>query len=420
MARLSSVVIQGFWGAHRVEFSVFPDVTFLIGVNGSGKSTVLNLVGAALSLDGDTLADAPFSEIELTFQDASSRRKPRLLVTKAKADSWPGAAIEFELRMNSSSDPIRYHQMVRRNRFRRITTPGNEEEISERLQSLCKTTWLTVHRSRPYATPPGPDRPVASMMDAKLDEVSDRLVRYFSLLSGRADEYTESFQREVFLLLLQSESPDTLVQSFLRGVETVDEPALRSDVEAILDEFKVAKRKYAMPLGKMFTDYHAAAKDIPSGTINVEGFVAMFQMSRLQGLVKEWKVAEENRQQILEGRDAFLRLLNGMLQRKTIHLTQTNELEVETKSGRRLSPTGLSSGEKQLLIFFGEALLQDREEWLYVVDEPEISLHVEWQAQIVGAVRELNPNAQLFFATHSPDVVADYSERIVDMEQIVK
>jgi predicted ATP-binding protein involved in virulence len=78
----------------------------------------------------------------------------------------------------------------------------------------------------------------------------------------------------------------------------------------------------------------------------------------------------------------------------------------------------LSSGEKQLLIVLGEALLQEKQAWVYIADEPELSLHVKWQESLVENLRTINPNAQIVFATHSPDVVSTFGDKVFDMERM--
>ncbi|MNQ81639.1 hypothetical protein D3C85_966700 [compost metagenome] len=79
----------------------------------------------------------------------------------------------------------------------------------------------------------------------------------------------------------------------------------------------------------------------------------------------------------------------------------------------------LSSGEKQLLIILGEALLQQSEACVYIADEPELSLHVYWQEELTKAISQLNRNAQIIFATHSPDIVGGHADKIIDMENLL-
>jgi predicted ATP-dependent endonuclease of OLD family len=68
---------------------------------------------------------------------------------------------------------------------------------------------------------------------------------------------------------------------------------------------------------------------------------------------------------------------------------------------------------------FGEALLQEREHWIYIADEPELSLHVTWQEILTDNLRKINPNAQIIFATHSPDIVGSYQNRVFNLEDLL-
>jgi predicted ATP-binding protein involved in virulence len=78
----------------------------------------------------------------------------------------------------------------------------------------------------------------------------------------------------------------------------------------------------------------------------------------------------------------------------------------------------LSSGEKQLLILFIESLLQRQKPYVFLADEPELSLHISWQRKIISAIREINPLAQIIVATHSPEIAGCFRESIIDMEDM--
>ncbi len=78
-----------------------------------------------------------------------------------------------------------------------------------------------------------------------------------------------------------------------------------------------------------------------------------------------------------------------------------------------LSPYVLSSGEKQMLLILLTVLTEDRQPYVLFMDEPEASLHFEWQQKLIGLVRELNPNAQVVLTTHSPALIMDGWESAV-------
>lgn len=81
-----------------------------------------------------------------------------------------------------------------------------------------------------------------------------------------------------------------------------------------------------------------------------------------------------------------------------------NELQF-TQIGEVLLPYRLSSGEKQILIILLTVLVEDNLPYVLFMDEPEVSLHMEWQKRLVDLCIELNPNVQIILTTHSPAIV---------------
>ncbi|MCO6024318.1 AAA family ATPase [Prevotella cerevisiae] len=73
--------------------------------------------------------------------------------------------------------------------------------------------------------------------------------------------------------------------------------------------------------------------------------------------------------------------------------------------GETLVPYMLSSGEKQMLCILLTVLVEDQLPYVLFMDEPEVSLHFEWQKQLIDLVLKLNPNVQLIMTTHSPAVI---------------
>jgi predicted ATP-binding protein involved in virulence len=74
----------------------------------------------------------------------------------------------------------------------------------------------------------------------------------------------------------------------------------------------------------------------------------------------------------------------------------------------------LSAGEKQVLWLFIQVLRASSHSLL--IDEPEISLHIDWQRQLVASMRQLNQHAQLVLASHSPEIMAEVpDEHIISL-----
>ena len=72
-----------------------------------------------------------------------------------------------------------------------------------------------------------------------------------------------------------------------------------------------------------------------------------------------------------------------------------------------------------MLIILLKVFLQDKTNSILIMDEPEISLHFEWQKQLIEVIRKLNPNVQLIIATHSPFIAMNgWLDKITNISDI--
>ena len=87
--------------------------------------------------------------------------------------------------------------------------------------------------------------------------------------------------------------------------------------------------------------------------------------------------------------------------------------------GETLVPYQLSSGEKQMLAILLTVLVEDQKPYVLFMDEPEVSLHFEWQKRLIELVMKLNPNLQLIMTTHSPAVIMNgWMEHVTEVTDI--
>jgi len=85
---------------------------------------------------------------------------------------------------------------------------------------------------------------------------------------------------------------------------------------------------------------------------------------------------------------------------------KSNEIQF-LQGSETLTPYQLSSGEKQMLVILLTVLVENREHCALLMDEPEISLHIDWQQRLISIIRDLNPNVQIILSTHSPALIMD-------------
>lgn len=102
---------------------------------------------------------------------------------------------------------------------------------------------------------------------------------------------------------------------------------------------------------------------------------------------------------------------------KTIIRTE-NEIRF-SQMGEELFPYQLSSGEKQMLVILLTVLVEDNENYVLFMDEPEVSLHIDWQKRLIDLILELNPNVQIILTTHSPAVIMNgWMDKVTEVTDI--
>src|SRR3990167_360158 len=131
---------------------------------------------------------------------------------------------------------------------------------------------------------------------------------------------------------------------------------------------------------------------------------------------------EERKQAFQKSRD-FESSINKFLDKKTLQIgsvdsrTRTRScVSVGTEGGRSYGLSSLSSGEKQILTMLYSASRSRFKSGTFLIDEPELSLHVDWQRQILRELMQQSAHRQIIACTHSPEVGGDHLEETQDFE----
>ena len=115
--------------------------------------------------------------------------------------------------------------------------------------------------------------------------------------------------------------------------------------------------------------------------------------------------AAQQAQSISDAKKMFQDIIDDLFKETGKQIIRSeNEIRF-SQLGEVLRPYQLSSGEKQMLAILLTVLVEDRKPYVLFMDEPEVSLHFEWQKRLIELLLKLNPNVQLIVATHSPAVI---------------
>ena len=117
--------------------------------------------------------------------------------------------------------------------------------------------------------------------------------------------------------------------------------------------------------------------------------------------------------------DGFISTVNGFFKDTCKHIEiEGNKFNIVSKE-QVVPIDALSSGEKQILLILLRVFLMDGKEAYVLLDEPENSLDISWQYELINTLVKLNPNAQYFITTHSPSIFGDgWGDKIIYMEDV--
>ena len=93
---------------------------------------------------------------------------------------------------------------------------------------------------------------------------------------------------------------------------------------------------------------------------------------------------------------------------------------VFSKNGENIPWQSLSMGEKQILLLLLMVSNTQQQPCIFLMDEPDLSMHIDWKEILVKELHELNPNMQLILSTHAPSVITGWHDRVKEVSQLIK
>ena len=129
--------------------------------------------------------------------------------------------------------------------------------------------------------------------------------------------------------------------------------------------------------------------------------------------------AAERAQRMSEPKRRFQDIVDDLFAETGKKIVRSENEICFSQIGERLVPYQLSSGEKQMLVILLTVLIEDNRDYVLFMDEPEVSLHIDWQQRLIDLVTELNPNVQVILTTHSPAVVMNgWADKVTEVTDI--
>jgi predicted ATP-binding protein involved in virulence len=119
--------------------------------------------------------------------------------------------------------------------------------------------------------------------------------------------------------------------------------------------------------------------------------------------------------------EIFLEIVAPKLRTKSFSVNRQHGFSIESlrQPGRPLSPPQLSSGEQHQIVLFYELIFKAEPNAFFLVDEPEISWHVDWQRSFIADIHKISSlgDRSFLIATHSPQIIGSHRDLAVPLEE---
>jgi predicted ATP-binding protein involved in virulence len=429
---LEYVKVERLWGFKTIEFPLNGSVNFMVGSNGTGKTTIMRLVAATLEGNDGLLKRIDFSSLTLRIKVsidshveitvARNAEEPLVELVIRGREVHAGHESEwFELKGRQDE------RAFRRSLQQRLTPHRSISNFVPENLGLC---FLSVGRLADRIKEEADDdvsvrmygggRYETTLYETVTNTLENRLVRFFSDLRSRVEQKREEYQRNVFrsFLTVSAGQINTATDEALEKSKaqlTAAAKILFAGRADILDDVDRYYERYLKSKNALFESKDQAPQIDPA--FAMQSFETILLHPKIEALVEAWADVESASEQILRPQNEFTEQLSEMFVEKYVFINQRNEAMARLTAGPEIPVRSLSSGEKQLFILLGEALLNSGRRFIYLVDEPEISLHINWQEKLVDAILRIAPAAQIVFATHSPDILGAYGNYAVRLNR---
>ena len=332
--RVQSLAVKDVWGHKEFAVSFRPDVTILIGANGTGKTTILNLLRSVLEADIRSLLSYDFSEaiIKLTAFSGGSTKTIRVSPTEA--------GLAFHVSRQEFMLPIvdQRAMMSGRGRLRpRRLHPRYEkerQELEHALRDLVPFVWLPVSRRLPVSED-DQERlyrsrrhlPNLESVDERLRDLGRELAAYRLRLESRVSQRYKEFERRVLEAILYSEKFDSI--GALRSEEPPNQEDQR-ELMGVFSEVGLSSRTIRKRIRAHFLRAEAAHQSLQAASegagVHLEDLVIIPLIRRTRSLVSWARTLGAERDEIFSPIRRYEDNVNQFLRDKAVTVEDDGKL----------------------------------------------------------------------------------------------
>lgn len=420
------------------------DISFLVGGNGSGKTTALKLMNALVNPNLKDLLQIPFESVALDLSEDSNTIQISA-ISKEDGISVKISTIDDVLVLPSySNEELDYysHSLEKIDEIsEKINRKYADHPIIKEISKIDSPIFLGLDRRRDDGLTVGED--YYFERELWLREKSKRALRAKRLIKGsigislmetemlvqnsyrRMRELEGKYSSKLRDSILLSAFQYTSFESADFSLEKIDWQERtrvlerKKEIREALSNIGLNDSTVSKEVDTFFqkiTNLFETVQQTKEG-VSVEWLLNKAQVERMSKIVEIIDEHKSKVDKLFKPINDFLSVINSFYQdsKKNLEVDSVGQLFVARPDGSKCTIEGLSSGERQLLVIFAHSFFNrhSHKKSVFIIDEPELSLHLGWQEKFSETIFSINPNSQYILATHSPEIVGALKNKAV-------
>lgn len=425
---INRIVIKDLHGDKDLGIDVYDNCLIIVGDNGFGKTSVLNIVYSILSGDMKHLNNVNFSAVELLYTDVSTGEATTINLSRLELKVYENInnknGHKKNISLSSKNQRINSHYINKMfinifddegNVFEldEVKNLFNEHESKMSLTNILKK-YEKIENKINLAKEKLNFQTVFLPTYRRIEQNSE----YFGL--NEVEDSNINFGMNDVKAAIKKIT-DEIIQSSINWVSKVNGDIINEiiNIEKSTISFDKSNEKQIKKTLNRIDEKHLnkASKNkifelIESGEIDENETLVYF----LNNMLKLYKEQNKNDNKLKD----FSRICNKYLKNKIIKYDEIKvSLKViKTTNDEEVDFSLLSSGEKQIISIFARLILTNDKNIAVIFDEPEISISIKWQKMILEDIFDLENCGFLIASTHSPFIFSNRLQKYtVDIEE---
>lgn len=443
--KIKQLQIYNLHNMYTYDLMFNSDVTFLFGDNGSGKTTILDILSIIITGDLLKLSDFEFDEIILKYFNSSSN------IDNVEEIRIYYKEHDMAILLNNQEYSIPLFNRIINSDERIIRVAGinkfsekNDNDltfISNIIKNIFKQTYLPIdrlpknaklefqHGRRPSNRLSIKEKSTTSNIDIVQKLISEEIVNN----SIKIDHITNVFRNNIFKSIVDIDISPSLEKKFSDihkelAFSAKDITEVQKKYLSVIDKMEIKSSKEEKDKEMKFFEnlnIYSNFNNYPPEQAIIATIIASERMKRVNDIIELSEEMDVSRMNVNKRINKFIDIVNNFFISTSVPkkiIIDNAKLSFELIKNEKKYDIGLlSSGEKQIIIFFANLLFnfEDKESSIFIVDEPELSLHLSWQRMYIDQILSLDKNIQLIFATHAPEMINSHYDKMIELTPLI-